>query len=113
MAAAAGVWPWRRGRHLQLLMLASWLCSLRTVQPLGSMNSMAASYGENGQTLCSLRAEKANVVTCFGSDVASVYGAPPRLPLVGLTGEINQSLHRKKERNTKPSIRRGEALAAC
>lgn len=61
---------------------------LQPVAPLGSMNSMAASYGENGQTLCSLGMGKdnANVVTCFGSDVASVYGAPPRLPLIGLTG---------------------------
>ncbi|KAG0595188.1 hypothetical protein M758_UG147300 [Ceratodon purpureus] len=86
--AAAGAWPWRRGGRLQLLMVAMvfWMCSLRAVLPLGSMNSMAASYGENGQSLCSLRVEKANAVTCFGSDVASVYGAPPRLPLVGLTG---------------------------
>jgi hypothetical protein len=79
---------------LQLLMLPfCWLCWTASVQPLGSMSSMAASYGENGQTLCSLRAEKANVVTCFGSDVASVYGAPPRLPLVGLTGMSTLSSH--------------------
>ncbi len=77
---------------MQLLMVACWLCWLRSVYPLGSMNSMAASYGENGQTLCRLRPEKANVATCFGSDVASVYGAPPRLPLVGLTGEIDRAL---------------------
>ena len=74
-------WPWVR----LLLMLSVYLTQAHA---LGSMNSMAASYGENGQALCSLRADKANVVTCFGSDVASVYGAPPRLPLLGLTGEL-------------------------
>ncbi|KAG0572306.1 hypothetical protein KC19_VG083300 [Ceratodon purpureus] len=85
---AAGAWPWRRRGRLQLLIVATLccMCSIRAVLSLGSMNSMAASYGEKGQTLCSLRAEKANAVTCFGSDVASVYGAPPRLPLVGLAG---------------------------
>jgi len=77
-----GVWHWVMGVTLLTL--------LPRAAPLGSMNSMAASYGENGQTLCSLRAENANVVTCFGSDVASVYGAPPRLPLIGLTGKPSQ-----------------------
>jgi len=68
------------------LIVVTLLALLQRTASLGSMNSMAASYGENGQTLCSLRGENANVVTCFGSDVASVYGAPPRLPLIGLTG---------------------------
>lgn len=69
---------------LQLVFMVTIL--LRGVASLGSMSSMAASYGENGQTLCSLRGEDANLVTCFGSDVASVYGAPQRLPLIGITG---------------------------
>lgn len=68
------------------LIVVTLLAMLQRTASLGSMNSMAASYGENGQTLCSLRGENANVATCFGSDVASVYGAPPRLPLIGLTG---------------------------
>ncbi|KAJ7547300.1 hypothetical protein O6H91_08G079200 [Diphasiastrum complanatum] len=49
------------------------------------MSSAAVSYGSNGQAFCGLRADGSNVVSCFGTDAASVYGAPPRVEFMGLT----------------------------
>lgn len=55
------------------------------VQALGSMSFAAAVYGGNGPAFCGLRTDGSHVVECFGSDAASVYGAPRRLSLTGLT----------------------------
>ncbi|KAH9310901.1 hypothetical protein KI387_025936, partial [Taxus chinensis] len=55
------------------------------VAGLGSMGSLAASYGENGRTLCGLNADGSHLANCFGSDAASVYGAPLRMAFGGLT----------------------------
>lgn len=52
---------------------------------MGSMASLAASYGENGPALCGVSADGSELVTCFGSDAASVYGAPLRIGFRGLT----------------------------
>eukprot|EP00249_Psilotum_nudum_P009932 c22241_g1_i1 orf=1-348(-) len=52
---------------------------------LGSMSSASAAYGENGPAFCALRADGSHFADCFGSDIASVYGAPLRLTLAGLT----------------------------
>ncbi|XP_020106457.1 serine/threonine-protein kinase-like protein CR4 [Ananas comosus] len=55
------------------------------VLSLGSMSSIAVSYGENGPVFCGLSSDGSHSVTCFGADASIVYGAPFRLPLLGLT----------------------------
>ncbi|KAI5080489.1 hypothetical protein GOP47_0003672 [Adiantum capillus-veneris] len=58
------------------------------IRALGSMSSAAAAYGGNGPAFCGLRSSAGSGsggVECFGSDAASVYGAPLRLGLLGLT----------------------------
>ncbi|KAH7353017.1 hypothetical protein KP509_19G075300 [Ceratopteris richardii] len=65
--------------------------TLRTsprVRGLGSMSSAAAAYGGNGPAFCSLHSSndsRVGAVHCYGSDAASVYGAPLRLALSGVT----------------------------
>ncbi|MCO5561929.1 hypothetical protein L7F22_015555 [Adiantum nelumboides] len=52
------------------------------------MSSAAAAYGGNGPAFCGLRSSAlsgSGGVECFGSDAASVYGAPLRLAFLGLT----------------------------
>lgn len=58
------------------------------IEALGSMSSAAAVYGGNGPAFCGLHSSDdrgSGGVECFGSDAASVYGAPLRLTLSGLT----------------------------
>ncbi|MQL74872.1 hypothetical protein Taro_007212 [Colocasia esculenta] len=55
------------------------------VSGLGSMSSIAVSYGENGPVFCGLSVEGTHQVTCYGADASVVYGAPSRLPFLGLT----------------------------
>ncbi|RWW08239.1 hypothetical protein GW17_00028322 [Ensete ventricosum] len=55
------------------------------VSGLGSMSSIAVSYGENGPVFCGLSSDGSHMVSCFGADASIVYGAPIRLPLLGLT----------------------------
>ncbi|WOL14333.1 hypothetical protein Cni_G23113 [Canna indica] len=55
------------------------------VSGIGSMSSIAVSYGENGPVFCGLSSDGSHLVSCFGADASIVYGAPFRLPLLGLT----------------------------
>ncbi|XP_074574675.1 serine/threonine-protein kinase-like protein CR4 [Curcuma longa] len=55
------------------------------VSGLGSMSSIAVSYGENGPVFCGLSSDGSHLVSCFGADASIVYGAPFRFPLLGLT----------------------------
>ncbi|KAJ6842921.1 serine/threonine-protein kinase-like protein CR4 [Iris pallida] len=55
------------------------------VSSLGSMSSIAVSYGEKGPAFCALSSDGSHLVTCLGDDNSVVYGAPSRLPLLGLT----------------------------
>lgn len=55
-----------------------------TVSALGSMSSIAVTYGENGSVFCGLALEGSHQVTCSGADASIVYGAPSRLPFLGL-----------------------------
>lgn len=70
-----------------VVMVFVMVCGLQMdlVLAMGSMSSLAASYGENGPALCGLNADGSQLVTCFGSDAASVYGAPLRIAFRGLT----------------------------
>lgn len=52
---------------------------------LGSMSSIAVSYGENGPAFCALVPDGSHLVRCFGTDASIVYGAPSRLPMLALT----------------------------
>ncbi|KAF0919598.1 hypothetical protein E2562_030019 [Oryza meyeriana var. granulata] len=52
---------------------------------LGSMASIAVSYGEDGPVFCGLNSDGSHLVTCFGADASVVYGAPSRIPFIGLT----------------------------
>ncbi|KAL5703282.1 non-specific serine/threonine protein kinase [Ranunculus cassubicifolius] len=58
---------------------------LRQVCGLGSMSSIAVSYGEHGPMFCGLRSDGSHIVTCYGGDSAIMYGTPSRFPFVGIT----------------------------
>lgn len=52
---------------------------------LGSMSSIAVSYGEKGPVFCGLKSDGSHLVTCFGSNPAIIYSTPSQLPFTGLT----------------------------
>ncbi|XP_056161481.1 serine/threonine-protein kinase-like protein ACR4 [Syzygium oleosum] len=58
---------------------------LRLVSGLGSMSSIAISYGENGPVFCGLNSDGSHLATCYGSNTAIIYGIPGHFPLAGLT----------------------------
>ncbi|GMH08677.1 hypothetical protein Nepgr_010517 [Nepenthes gracilis] len=55
------------------------------VSGLGSMSSIAISYGENGPVFCGLKSDGSHLVTCYGSNSAIIYGSPVHFPFLGLT----------------------------
>lgn len=55
------------------------------VSGLGSMSSIAISYGENGPVFCGLKSDGSHIVTCYGSNSAIIYGTPAHFPFTGLT----------------------------
>lgn len=68
---------------LELALVLSCFCP--SVLCLGSMSSIAISYGEKGSVFCGLRSDGSHTVTCYGSNSAVVYGIPTHFPLLGLT----------------------------
>ncbi|XP_021752211.1 serine/threonine-protein kinase-like protein ACR4 [Chenopodium quinoa] len=56
------------------------------VSGLGSMSSIAVSYGENGPVFCGLKSDGSNSATCYGANNAIIYGTPIHLSFLGLTG---------------------------
>ncbi|KAJ4723428.1 putative Receptor protein kinase [Melia azedarach] len=64
------------------LMLSS---LLYLVSGLGSMSSIAISYGENGPVFCGLNSDGSHLVSCYGSNSAIIYGTPAHFPFIGLT----------------------------
>lgn len=52
---------------------------------LGSMSSIAISYGESGPAFCGLKADGSHLVSCYGSNYAITYGVPPNIAFIGLT----------------------------
>ncbi|KAL3675389.1 hypothetical protein R1sor_025337 [Riccia sorocarpa] len=74
-------------RALSLLLLLSLASSwwVESVEGLGTAGKVAVSYGANGQALCQIE-DDSQLVSCFGTDEASVFSAPPRLPMNGVTG---------------------------
>ncbi|XP_078433803.1 crinkly4 [Wolffia australiana] len=61
------------------------LWGAREGSALGSMSSIAVAYGDGGSVFCGLALEGSHQVTCSGSDESIVFGAPTRLPFLGLT----------------------------
>ncbi|KAF3455723.1 hypothetical protein FNV43_RR00365 [Rhamnella rubrinervis] len=58
---------------------------LYLVSGLGSMSSIAISYGEKGPAFCGLKSDGSHLVTCYGSNSAITYGTPAHFPFLGLT----------------------------
>ncbi|XVF29351.1 hypothetical protein REPUB_Repub15cG0113200 [Reevesia pubescens] len=68
-----------------LVQLVALLNLWRVVSGLGSMSTIAISYGENGPVFCGLKSDGSHLVTCYGSNSAVIYGTPSHFPFVGLT----------------------------
>ncbi|KAL9340083.1 hypothetical protein Peur_066302 [Populus x canadensis] len=73
---------WNGGYLVQFVVLSDllWL-----VSGLGSMSSIAISYGENGPVFCGLKSDGSHLVNCYGSNSAIIYGTPAHFPFIGLT----------------------------
>ncbi|KAK1601814.1 hypothetical protein QYE76_048285 [Lolium multiflorum] len=72
------------------IVLALALCCCLILLPssahgLGSMGSISVSYGEDGPVFCGLSSDGSHLVACSGADASVVYGAPVRIPFLGLT----------------------------
>ncbi|XP_076934853.1 LOW QUALITY PROTEIN: serine/threonine-protein kinase-like protein ACR4 [Bidens hawaiensis] len=68
---------------LMFIIVASDLNGL--VIGLGSMSSIAISYGEYGNAFCSLKSDGSHLVTCFGTNSAIIRSTPSLTQFVGLT----------------------------
>ncbi|KAM7278932.1 hypothetical protein ACFE04_006066 [Oxalis oulophora] len=68
-----------------LLKVSIWLNLWCLVSSLGSMSSIANSYGENGAVLCGIKSDGSHIVTCYGTNSAITYGTPSHFPFIGLT----------------------------
>ncbi|CAK7322615.1 unnamed protein product [Dovyalis caffra] len=73
---------WNGGFLVQFVVLSDlwWL-----VSGLGSMSSIAVSYGENGPVFCGIKSDGSHLVNCYGSNSAIIYGTPTHFPFIGLT----------------------------
>ncbi|KAK3204427.1 hypothetical protein Dsin_018473 [Dipteronia sinensis] len=73
---------WKHNFLVHVLVLSNLLC---LVSGLGSMSSIAISYGENGPIFCGLKSDGSHLVTCYGSNSAIIYGTPAHFPFIGLS----------------------------
>ncbi|KAG6413517.1 hypothetical protein SASPL_126231 [Salvia splendens] len=55
------------------------------VSSLGSMSSVAISYGENGPVFCGLKSDGSHLATCYGSNPSIIHATPDHLHFLGLT----------------------------
>ncbi|XP_057458375.1 serine/threonine-protein kinase-like protein ACR4 [Lotus japonicus] len=55
------------------------------VSSLGSMSSIAVSYGDKGSAFCGLKSDGSHTVACNGFNSAIIYGTPPQFSFFGLT----------------------------
>lgn len=72
---------WGTGFLVQFLTFS---CLWSLVLGLGSMSSIAISYGENG-VFCSIKSDGSHLASCYGSNSAIIYGTPAHFPFIGLT----------------------------
>ncbi|CAM8972473.1 unnamed protein product [Rhodiola kirilowii] len=74
-------------RFLEKILLVLILSDvLKQVSGLGSMSTIAISYGENGPAFCGLKSDGSLLVSCYGANSAIMYGYPAHFQFVGLTG---------------------------
>ncbi|KAG5226420.1 epidermal differentiation family protein [Salix suchowensis] len=55
------------------------------VSGLGSMSSIAISYGEKGPAFCGIKSDGSHLVNCYGSNSAIIHETPAHFPFIGLT----------------------------
>ncbi|KAL3621370.1 Serine/threonine-protein kinase-like protein acr4 [Castilleja foliolosa] len=55
------------------------------ISGLGSMSSIAISYGENGPVFCGLKSDGSHLTDCYGSNPAIIHAIPTHSPFLGLT----------------------------
>ncbi|XP_073022958.1 serine/threonine-protein kinase-like protein ACR4 [Primulina eburnea] len=72
-----------RDQNLVFLMFFSFLCG--KVSSLGSMSSIAISYGENGPVFCGIKYDGSHSASCYGSNSAIVRATPNHSAFLGLT----------------------------
>ncbi|XP_073045994.1 serine/threonine-protein kinase-like protein ACR4 [Primulina eburnea] len=72
-----------RDKNLVFLLFFSCLCS--KVSSLGTMSSIAISYGENGPVFCGIKSDGSHLASCYGSNSAIVRATPNHSPFLGLT----------------------------
>lgn len=73
---------WRAGILLEIMVLSDLIC---LVSGLGSISSIAVSYGEKGPVFCGLKSDGSHLVTCYGSNSAIVHETPSQFQFIGLT----------------------------
>ncbi|XWS22238.1 hypothetical protein CRYUN_Cryun29cG0017400 [Craigia yunnanensis] len=82
----SSLWVLKSTWKVELLVQLGALLNLWwVVSGLGSMTTIAISYGENGPVFCRLKSDGSHLVTCYGSNSAVIYGTPSHFPIVGLT----------------------------
>ncbi|GFQ07563.1 serine/threonine-protein kinase-like protein acr4 [Phtheirospermum japonicum] len=55
------------------------------VSSLGSMSSIAVSYGEKGSVFCLLKPDGSNLLNCHGSNPSVIHAIPSNVSFLGLT----------------------------
>ncbi|PNS94969.1 hypothetical protein POPTR_017G029900v4 [Populus trichocarpa] len=73
---------WNCGFVVQFVVLSDlwWL-----VSGLGSMSSIAISYGEKGPAFCGIKSDGSHLVNCYGSNSAIIHETPAYFHFIGLT----------------------------
>ncbi|KAJ6683301.1 hypothetical protein OIU85_007027 [Salix viminalis] len=81
---------------IRVLMTSKWNCGFVVqfvvlsdlwwpVSGLGSMSSIAISYGEKGPAFCGIKSDGSHLVNCYGSNSAIIHETPAHFPFIGLT----------------------------
>ncbi|KAF9663233.1 hypothetical protein SADUNF_Sadunf17G0017000 [Salix dunnii] len=81
---------------MRVLMTSKWKCGFVVqfvvlsdlwwpVSGLGSMSSIAISYGEKGPAFCGIKSDGSHLVNCYGSNSAIIHKTPAHFPFIGLT----------------------------
>ncbi|KAJ6420571.1 hypothetical protein OIU84_028001 [Salix udensis] len=81
---------------IRVLMISKWNCGFVVqfvvlsdlwwpISGLGSMSSIAISYGEKGPAFCGIKSDGSHLVNCYGSNSAIIHETPAHFPFIGLT----------------------------
>ncbi|CAJ1955556.1 unnamed protein product [Sphenostylis stenocarpa] len=76
------LWPVRFGTLFEVVVFS---CLWLQVSSLGSMSSIAVTYGDKGSAFCGLKSDGSHTVNCYGMNSAIIYGTPTHFPFFGLT----------------------------